>query len=219
MTRKIGILGGTFNPVHNGHLAIAAEVRDRLQMERVLFIPSFMPPHKHEEEIPSALQRLEMIRLAISGKPFFEVSDIEIARGGKSYTIDTILELRRLHPDVELYFIIGLDAFLEIQSWHRWEELLTLCCFALIPRHGYHFLDLCRLDFLKNESLVLSELDSGTRSQAIIQDAAHTLCLLEIPLHEVSSTDIRRRVRQGASIKYFLPEPVENYIIKNKIYA
>ncbi len=219
MTRKIGILGGTFNPVHNGHLAIAEEVRDRLQLDWVFFIPSYMPPHKQEEEIPSALQRLEMIRLAISGKPFFETSDIEIERRGKSYTIDTILELRRLHPEVELYFIIGLDAFLEIQSWHRWQELLTLCRFAVIPRQSYHFLDLSRLDFLKKDRLVLSELDTGARSQAIIQDAACTVHLVDIPLYEVSSTEIRRRVRQGASIKYLLPEPVENYIIKNKIYA
>ncbi len=219
MARKIGILGGTFNPVHNGHLAIAEEVRNRLQLDRVLFIPSYIPPHKHEEEIPSASQRFEMIRLAISGKPFFDVSDIEIARKGKSYTVDTILELRKLHPDVEFYFIIGLDAFVEMQSWHQWEKLLTLCSFAVIPRRGHHFLDLCRMDFLKKERLILSELDSDVRSQAIMRDDAYSLYLLSIPLHDISSTDIRRRVKQGIGIKYLLPEPVENYIIKNNIYV
>ncbi len=116
MSQRIGILGGTFNPVHFGHLAAAEEVRERLKLDRILFIPSFIPPHKRDEIIPHADLRMEMVRLATKGNPFFEPSDIEINRGGRSYTIDTVGTLRKMFPGSDLYFITGLDSFLEIQT-------------------------------------------------------------------------------------------------------
>ena len=142
LTQRLGILGGTFNPIHLGHLAAAEEVRDRLKLEKVIFIPSFLPPHKIEEDMPSAVQRQEMVRLAIKGNPHFTVSDMEIRRGGRSYTIDTIEALRQAHIGADLYFITGLDSFLEIGTWKEWQRLMALCSFVVLSREGYRFRDI-----------------------------------------------------------------------------
>jgi nicotinate-nucleotide adenylyltransferase len=219
LLKKLGILGGTFNPIHCGHLAAAEEVRDRLNLDRILFIPSYLPPHKSEEEIPSAVQRLEMVRLATTGNPFFEPSEIEIDRGGRSFTIDTVEALQQLFPGTELYFITGLDSFSEIQTWHQWERLLTLCNFVVISRPGYHFGDLAKISFMKSAAHELARLDQGELRQAIVRSAAFTISLEMIPLFDISSTDIRNRVKEGVSIKYLLPDEIETYIITNKLYA
>ncbi len=219
MSRKLGILGGTFNPVHFGHLAAAEEVRTRLKLDLILFIPSAMPPHKHDENVPPAVHRMEMVRLAVAENPAFEPSDIEIMRGGRSYTIDTIDELRRIHPADELFFITGLDSFQEIKTWHRWQDLLARCRFVVLSRPGYRFSDLAKIDFLKAAAADLEGLDRGSRTRSIVYAGAFAIFLETIPLYDISSTDIRKRVREGRSIKYLLPEPVETYIIKNKLYA
>ena len=219
MLQKIGILGGTFNPVHYGHLAAAEEVRDRLKLDRVLFIPSNFPPHKQDESVPSALQRMEMVRLATSGNAHFEPSDIEIKRGGTSYTIDTIKALQLAYPGAELYFITGLDTFLEIQTWHEWAQLLTLCRFVVLSRPGYRFADLMKIDFVKSAEKELAGLDRGDLLHGVIRSPAFTICLEMIPLYDISSTDIRKRVKEGLSIKYLLPETVEIYIIKKRLYV
>jgi len=219
LSQRLGILGGTFNPIHYGHLSAAEEVRDRLKLDRILFIPSNLPPHKYEEEVPSAVQRLEMVRLATTGNPFFEPSEIEIKRGGRSYTIDTVEALRKVFPGTELFFITGLDSFLEIQTWHQWERLLTLCNFVVISRPGYHFVDLAKISFMESASHELARLDRGDLRQAMIRSVAFTIHLERIPLFDISSTDIRNRVKAGVSIKYLLPDAIETYIIKNKLYA
>ncbi len=219
MSHRLGILGGTFNPVHYGHLAAAEEVRDRLKLDRILFIPSFVPPHKHEEDVPLAVHRMEMVRLAVAGNPTFEPSDIEIRRGGRSYTIDTVESLRNVHPDAELYFITGLDSFLEIKTWNKWETLLSLCRFVVLSRPGYRFSGLRTLDFMKCAEKEFAELDRGIRTESVVRSGRFTVHLEMIPLFDISSTDIRRRMKEGRSIKYHLPEAVETYIIKNKLYA
>ncbi len=219
MSQKIGILGGTFNPIHYGHLAAAEEVRSRLKLHRILFIPSFIPPHKHEEKVPTAVHRMEMVRLAVAGNPAFEPSDIEIKRGGRSYTIDTIEALRQSYPGAELYFITGLDSFLEIQTWNQWEKLLSLCNFVVLSRPGYRFADLAKIDFMKPASDEFAGLDRGMNGQSVVRSVGFTVYLETIPLYDISSTDIRRRMNEGRSIKYLLPEAVENYIINNKLYA
>ena len=219
MPQRLGIIGGTFNPIHYGHLAAAEEVRDRLKLDRVLFIPSFLPPHKQEEDIPSALQRLEMVRLAISGNSHFKASDIEVKRGGKSFTIDTIEALLPQHPGAELYFITGLDSFLDIQAWKDWERLLTLCFFVVLSRPGYSFADLAKLVFLKKSGRDLAALDRRETTQAVMQSDALKVYFEMISLYDISSTDIRTRVRHARTIKYHLPETVEHYIIENKLYA
>ena len=218
MGQKIGILGGTFNPVHYGHLAGAEEVRDRLKLDRILFIPSFLPPHK-DEDLPSAVQRLEMVRLALSGNQHFKASDIEIKRGGRSYTVDTITELHQHYPGAELFFLTGIDSFLEIRTWKEWERLLSLCAFVVLSREGHRFCDLVKLGFLGTAAAELTALDKGQTKQVKITVDDRKIVFERIPFYEISSTDIRERVRQGRSIKYCLPDPVEHYIIENKLYG
>lgn len=219
MSQKLGIMGGTFNPVHYGHLAAAEEVRERLKLDRVLFLPSFLPPHKHDEDIPSAVQRLEMVRLAVSGNPHFMMSDLEVKRGGLSYTIDTVEKLLTKHPGTGLVFITGLDSFLEIRTWKEWERLLTLCAFAVLSRPGFRFSDLTALPFLAEHRNDLERLDRRETERVSVEANGTTLSLERIPFYDISSTDIRTRVRQGRTIKYHLPEPVERYIIENKLYV
>lgn len=219
MPQRLGILGGTFNPIHYGHLAAAEEVRDRLKLDQVLFIPSFLPPHKQDEEIPPAVQRLEMVRLATAGNPYFTVSDIEVKREGRSYTIETIEALRSTYRSAELFFITGLDSFLEIQTWHQWKRLLTLSAFIVLSRPGYRFTDLAKIDFLKDEASELAALDRGELMQAVIRPGAFTIYLEMIPHYDISSTDIRKRMREARTVKYLLPESVEHYIITNTLYA
>lgn len=219
MSQKIGILGGTFNPIHYGHLAAAEEVRERLKLDRIQFIPSFIPPHKQEEDLPSADQRMAMVRLAIAGTDSFEASDIEITRGGKSYTIDTIETVRRSYRDAELYFITGLDSFLDIQTWKEWERLLTICCFVVLSRPGYSFSRLKKLDFMRAAANELETLDTGTETERVIETAVSSVFLESIPLYDISSTDIRKRIRENRTVKYLLPEPVETYIIQHKLYV
>lgn len=218
LAQRIGILGGTFNPVHEGHLAAAEEVRERLQLERVLFIPAFIPPHK-VEDLPSAAQRLEMVRLAVSGNSCFEASDIELRRGGRSFTIDTIAELREITPAAELFFLAGIDSFLEIKTWKEWQRLLSLCTFVVLSREGYLFADLERTGLFGTKSDVLAALDERRTSMATLDAGGATVVLMRIPFFEISSTDIRDRLRQHRSIKYLLPEQVEGYIIENKLYG
>ena len=218
MTQRLGILGGTFNPIHYGHLAAAEVVLERLSLDKVLFIPSFLPPHK-QEEMPSAVQRLEMVRVATAGNPRFRVSDIEVRRGGRSYTVDTITSLRAEHPETDFFFITGLDSFLEIQTWNDWGKLLDLCAFVVLSRPGYRFRDLLKIDFLHDAKEELGALDSNELHQAVLRRGGRLIYLENIPLYDISSTDIRKRVREGRTHKYLLPEAVEHYIITNKLYA
>ena len=219
MTQRLGILGGTFNPIHFGHLAAAEEVRDRLKLEKVIFIPSFLPPHKIDDDIPSAVQRQEMVRLALKGNLHASVSDMEIRRGGRSYTVDTIEALQLSHPGTELYFLTGLDSFLEIRTWKDWDRLLTLCSFVVISRDGYRFRDIAPLGFLDVPEQELSALDAREKDQVMITAGSIRVYLERVPFYDISSTDIRTRVREGRSFKYHLPEAVEHYIIENKLYA
>jgi nicotinate-nucleotide adenylyltransferase len=219
LSQKIGILGGTFNPIHYGHLAAAEEVWSRLKLDHVLFVPSFLPPHKQDEVIPSAAQRQEMVALAIAGNAHFSLSDLEVKREGKSYSVDTVAELLHLHPATDFYFITGLDSFLEIQTWKEWERLLSSCRFVVLSRPGYAFSSLASINFMQTAYEKLHALDRGELTRAVLEIGKSTVYLEQIPLYDVSSTDIRQRVRQGRTIKYLLPECVETYIIKNNLYG
>lgn len=219
MTQKIGVLGGTFNPIHYGHLAAAEEIRDRLKLDRVLFIPVYLPPHKQEEGMPSAVQRLEMVRLATAGNTHFKVSDIEVKRKGLSYTIDTIEALRAADPGANLFFITGLDSFIDIRTWKEWERLLTLCSFVVLSRPGYRFKDLSKIGFMKEAKRELDALDRRAETQTVLESGGVKVFLELVPFYDISSTDIRARIKDARTIKYHLPETVENYIIENKLYA
>lgn len=219
MQQRIGIMGGTFNPVHYGHLAAAEEVRQQLSLDRVLFVPAFIPPHKQEEQRPTAAERRVMVQLAIAGNPHFDLCDVELARGGTSYTIDTLRSLRSSHPGSLLFFITGLDSFLDIRTWHQWEDLLALCAFVILSRPGYRFSDLTSMDFMKTYEGELLSLDGGGVNHSHIRTPEYDLYLQVIPQFDISATDIRTRVHEGRSIKYHLPESVEHYIIEKNLYV
>jgi nicotinate-nucleotide adenylyltransferase len=197
--QRVGIMGGTFDPVHYGHLVTAEAAREWYGLQEVVFVPSGHPPHKTAGTVSDFWSRYQMAVLATATNPFFEVSRMEYERGGHSYTVDTVRAFRQLYGEAtELFFVTGADAILEIIEWKQPEELLAMCRFIAATRPGY---DLRQLNAL------LGEYFSGSVS------------ILEIPAPNISSSDIRERVRRGASIKYLVPEAVEAYIIKNRLYS
>jgi len=200
MKRKIGILGGTFDPIHIGHLVTAEAVRIQFGLEKVIFIPAGDPPHKQGCQVTAARHRFIMTVLATCSNPYFFVSAMELERPGPSYTIDTIKILKeRYGPDTDLYFIIGADTVKELHTWRKIDELLDLCYFVAATRPGSNGLDL----------IVQMFGDKGRER----------ILRLNNPELEISSTDIRERVKNGKSIKYIVPESVEEYILKEKLYV
>jgi nicotinate-nucleotide adenylyltransferase len=215
---KIGIFGGTFNPVHNGHLRAAEEVRERFGIAKVLFIPSKNPPLKNQE-IVDPEHRYKMMELALSGNSFFEISDIEYRRPGKSYTVNTSENLRTIYTDTKLQFILGIETFLDIPNWYEPERLVKLIDFIIISRPPFKFVDLLSSPYLDMSKKDLERLDKAKlESFSTKLKTNRDITALRIPLIEISGTEIRRLVREGKSIKYLLPESVESYIISNKLY-
>ncbi|MBQ7049449.1 MAG: nicotinate-nucleotide adenylyltransferase [Firmicutes bacterium] len=198
--RKIAIMGGTFDPIHYGHLVTAEAVMHEYQIDQVLFIPSGQPPHKTEGQVTPADHRYLMTLLATETNPRFFSSRIEIDRKGYTYTIDTIRELKEMYPGSEIYFITGADAFSNILSWKNPELLLSSCHFVAATRPGY------------------SRAKAAPQIEALMDRHADTLHYLEVPALSISSSEIRARVKEGRPIKYLLPETVENYIYKHGLY-
>ena len=193
---SLGIMGGTFNPIHHGHLAAAEFVREEFKLDKVLFVPSGKPPHKHKGEVASPEHRWTMALLATDSNECFSVSSVEIDRGGESYTSDTIVELEKIYgAGSNCYFITGADAIAEISTWHKSENLPKLAKFIAVSRPGY------KLD--------MSKIDPRFR---------RCTYLIEVPALAISSTEIRERIRKGKTIKYLVPEIVEKYIYKNELY-
>jgi len=198
--RKIGIMGGTFDPIHTGHLVTAEAVRIEYDLEKVLFIPAAHPPHKQHSQIVPVMHRYIMTVMATYSNPHFYVSPIEIERPGLSYTIDTVLALIEQYGDkTEFYFITGADTVQELPTWRNIDHLLDLCYFIAATRPGC----MCSIDHVIKSF--------GTKGRQRIHR-------LPTPELEISSTDIRERVRQGRSIKYIVPESVESYILKEGLY-
>lgn len=218
---RLGLLGGSFNPIHNGHLAIAGQVRETLRLDRMLFIPTGEPPHKRDGSLAPAKDRYEMVRLAIADNPSFALSDIEVKRTGKSYSIDTIRELQRQHgPSTELYFLIGLDAFLDFPGWKEPQALLKACWFVVISRPGHSFQSLAKLSVLPTlDYHALAQLDAGgmTRLDIPIPSCPGIICL-PLPPSPISASDIRHRVQSKATLANVLPPPVESYILQHRLY-
>jgi len=218
---KIGLLGGTFNPIHNCHLLIAEETQKRLSLDRVIFIPSHSPPHKIHHDVIEARHRYEMVRLAIQSHAAFEVSDLELKRPGPSYSVETVQSVRSLlGKRTELFFIIGLDAFLLIGSWKATGTLLTLCNFVVISRTGSRFWDLTRLPWCQAvDRRILSRLDQGELEQGNgTLSSGSTMHLLRLPPCEISSTEIVERLKTGDNVKNLLPASVESYIMSHRLY-
>ena len=214
--KRLGLFGGTFNPIHYGHLRTAEEVVEALGLTRLWFIPAALPPHKMTQGIPPFETRLEMTRLAVGRHPRITVSDIEGRRPGKSYSIETLRQVREQHgPDWELYFILGLDAILEITTWKDYAELFTLCNFVALDRPGY---DRSQLEAVLRREVhpQCRPLPGGTGFQ---HPSGYKIILLGTTLMDIAATRIRRLVGEGRSIRYLLPEKVRSYIIKNKLYV
>jgi nicotinate-nucleotide adenylyltransferase len=198
---KIGILGGTFNPVHCGHLLIAEVVREQYCLDKVLFIPSGNPPHKQLSVVAQAEHRYEMVRCAVNSNPFFEASRIEIDRKGYTYTVDTLKALKNIYgQDTSIYFIIGADVIPELVTWKSFREVFGLCEFIAVLRPGF------------GKETLLAEISRLTELQNVV---IHTA---DAPMIDISSTDIRDRVATGKTIKYMVPQCVEEYILKNRLF-
>ncbi|HYE81233.1 MAG TPA: nicotinate-nucleotide adenylyltransferase [Clostridia bacterium] len=198
---RIGVMGGTFDPIHYGHLVAAEEARAELGLDKVIFIPAGKPPHKQLQNITDPEQRYLMTVLATSSNPCFEVSRMEVDKDGLAYTFDTVRNLQQIYgEDTTIYFITGADAVLELLTWYRIKELLALCKFIAVTRPGFD---------KKELEQKIGEISSKYDGEIIC---------IEAPLLDISSTDIRERVRNGSSIKYLLPETVEKYIVENRLY-
>lgn len=216
---KIGVFGGTFNPIHYGHLRAAEEARMALSLDRVIFIPAGTPPLK-SNDIANAAARLRMARIAISGNRHFEVLDVECSKPGKSYTVETLDILKKRFKTAALFFILGIDAFLDIPNWWRPDQLAAMTNFAVLSRPGFHFIDLISSPYLQVARKVLKNIDAKkTGLVTITLTTGSEAALIDIAPLSISSTDIRRRIRQGLSVKYMLPEKVESFIISNELYG
>ena len=190
--RRIGVMGGTFDPIHHGHLVAASEVQAQFGMEQVIFVPTGQPWQKGHEEVSSAEDRYLMTVVATASNPRFSVSRADIDRGGPTYTIDTLGDLKEQYPDAELYFITGADALAQILSWHRVQELFELAGFIGVTRPGY--------------ALDVEHLPRGSVS------------LVEIPAMAISSTGCRQRVEEGMPVWYLVPDGIVQYITKRRLY-
>ena len=217
---KLGILGGSFNPVHNGHLAIACQTREALGLDQILFIPTGQPPHKHNGSLAPAQDRYEMVRLAIASDPTLAISDVEIRRPGKSYSIDTVRLLQREYgAQTQLLFLIGLDAFLDFPSWRDPLALLELCSFVVLSRPGLSFRSLSTVALLPPIPFPsLADLDAGRISQLEVSLGTQRLTYLQLPPCTVSASDIRSRIRRGLPVANLLPPLVESYILQHHLY-
>ncbi len=201
ISKSLGIIGGTFDPIHNGHLLAAEWACEVFQLDEMIFVPAARPPHKDLDAVLDSQHRYRMVELAVEDNPAFSVSALELERAGYSYTVDTVAHYLQIYPGVDIYFIIGVDALQLIHTWKDLNRLLELCKFIVVTRPGY------QLD--KNDPCFQSV-------PALIWDKS---TLLAIPALEISSSEIRRRVAEGRSIRYLLPPLVEVYIRDNNLYG
>jgi nicotinate-nucleotide adenylyltransferase len=216
---NIGIFGGTFNPVHFGHLRIAEEARQSAGLGRIIFIPSGNPPLK-TDDIAAARHRLAMTRLAAQGNPFFEVLDIECRSRHKSYTVHTMHKLRGIYPHDRLFFMLGIDAYLDIPNWYRPDLLMRHTNFVILSRPGCRFTDLSASPYLSVKTNILRRLDAKIlESHTVSFEDNNSVTLLNVTPVTISATDIRTLAAQGKSVKYLLPAEVESYIIFENLYG
>lgn len=199
---RLGIFGGTFDPIHNGHLLLAETFREELRLDEVRFVPAAVPPHKQGDEITDGDKRVEMLKLSVASHPSFRVDKSELSRGGVSYTVDSLRRLREELPDAEIFFLMGGDSLEEFLTWKEPGEILKLAIPAVARRGSDAPLDWSHLtDIATAERL------------AVIQQSQFVT-----PLVEISSTDIRRRRAAGRSIRYRLPRAVEEYVLAQRLY-
>jgi nicotinate-nucleotide adenylyltransferase len=209
--KRIGILGGTFDPLHLGHLRAAEVVRDALRLEKVLFVPASTPPHKASPPVTAAEHRFGMLERALSGEAHFEVSRAELDRGGRSYTVDTLEAFTAASEDSRFFFVTGTDAFSEIKTWKSWERLLDEHWFVVHERPGFPIEAVRDVlpERISSRVLERGELEPGTEPRVLF---------LRRPMLQVSSTEIRRSIRENRSIRFLVPDAVADYIGENRLY-
>ncbi|HEY8463679.1 MAG TPA: nicotinate-nucleotide adenylyltransferase [Bacillota bacterium] len=195
-----GIIGGTFDPVHYGHLVLAEKAREAFNLEKVVFVPAAIPPHKIGAVTTAAIHRLNMVKLAITNNPYFEVSRIELDRVGPSYSIDTVKELKRQGYGEEAAFIMGFDSLLELNTWKNYQEFLAETKVLTAFRPGF--------PILKNEA----------DWPRFLRPFLDRILIFEAPLLDISSTWLRVELMYNRSIKYLVPDSVSNYIDENRLY-
>lgn len=198
--RKVGIMGGTFNPIHYGHLFLAENAYEQVGLDQVLFMPSKNPPHKVKAELAPGEYRAEMVRLAIQGNPHFSLSMMELEREGITYSVDTLSILTKEHPDTEYYFIVGADSFFMMQTWKNPEKLFQLCTIAVAGR------DNVKEDKLAKQAKYLKDI-FGARTIS-----------LQMPNLQISSAFTRDRIAANKSIRYYVPDDVITYITEKQLY-
>ncbi|MBT3294806.1 MAG: nicotinate (nicotinamide) nucleotide adenylyltransferase [Verrucomicrobia bacterium] len=196
---KLGILGGSFNPIHTGHLILAQQALESYELDQVLFVPCALPPHKDPGMLLPGGVRLAMVQMALAGDPRFEASAIELERGGTSYAVDTLRQLTEMYPESDLYFIIGDDTLVELYQWHRIYDLLPLCTFVTFGRNR---------EAIRPDAL---HLDPPWPARLL---ATATMARR----FEVASSDIRHRVAEGMSIRYLVPDVIDMYIAEHHLY-
>ena len=198
---RIGIFGGTFDPIHNGHLAVAEYVRAEMSLDQMLFIPAGRPWFKEGQTVTDATRRLEMTRLAVADNPHFAVSDMEVRRNGPTYTSDTLTELRREKGEgVEFYLILGIDALNELHRWRKPCDVLDVATLVGVTRPGAETVDRATLDSIR----------VGASDEVVIVDG---------PLIDISAADIRRRISEGLSVRGIIPQAVEDYARRHVLYG
>jgi nicotinate-nucleotide adenylyltransferase len=199
---RVGIFGGTFDPVHIGHLAVAEQCREQAGLEQVWFVPAPRPPHKLDRSVTSFGQRVEMLALALAGNPAFRIDEIEKERTGPSYTADTLQQFHERRPDLELYLLIGSDCLPDLPHWYRPARIVELAKILVVARPGWPLVPAGQLQ----EAL---QLGPGTplRMQTV-----------QVPLIDLSSSDLRRRAAEGRSLRYLVPRAVECYIHDKQLY-
>lgn len=198
---RLGIFGGSFDPVHYGHLLLAECCREACQLDEVWFMPAHQPPHKQQRTLTDPRRRLEMLQLAIAGNPAFQVSNLELERGGVSYTVDTLRQVHERYPDAELFLLLGADSMAELPTWREAESVCRLARLAVVCRPG--------------------QIVDWTPLQAMLGEASRSVLhvqLVPMPQVEFSSSDIRARVAAGRSIRYRTPRAVELYIRQHGLY-
>ena len=218
---RLGLLGGSFNPIHRCHLSIAHSARQLLELDRILFIPTGDPPHKPSGTLAAARHRYHMVELSIRDVPEFGLTDIEIRRPGKSYSIDTVRAIQEEYgPETRLFFIIGLDAFLDLASWRDPELLLRVCHFVVFSRPSLTFRSLRTIPlfhFIQTDTL--AALDTGQKERAdVLVPPNGSLTFLRLPPCDISASEIRRLIAEGSPLTNRLPLPVQSYILREVLY-
>ncbi|MDH3972881.1 MAG: nicotinate-nucleotide adenylyltransferase [Deltaproteobacteria bacterium] len=216
---RVGILGGTFNPVHYGHLRLAEEALEEMRLDKVIFMPCYLPPHKVEDAVLSADARLRMVELAIEGNSHFEISAMELKRGGKSYSVDTIRQLKNLYGDFyELFFIIGMDSYVDIGSWKDYAELFAMTDLVVARRPG-GLLDTggkSPVELLPVD--IRDEFCYDAARNIVVHTSGKVAYFLESTMLDISSTKLRKQVFEGKSLRYLVPANVESFIKERSLY-